>query len=45
MNKTVIFDLDGTLAYTAPSLAAAMNEVVAEKGKDRIPEDKIISFV
>ena len=45
MNKTVIFDLDGTLANTAPSLADAMNAVVTEKGKERIPDDKIISFV
>lgn len=45
MNKTVVFDLDGTLAYTAPSLAEAMNEVIVEKGRNKIPEDKIISFV
>ena len=45
MNKTVIFDLDGTLADTAPSLAEAMNAVIAENGMERIPDEKIISFV
>lgn len=33
----VLFDLDGTLADTAPDLAAALNRVRAERGLDSVP--------
>ncbi len=35
--KTVLFDLDGTLADTAPDLAFALNQVLAENGRAPLP--------
>lgn len=39
--RTVLFDLDGTLADTAPDLAAALNAVLAESGRDPLPYEAI----
>jgi len=39
--KTVLFDLDGTLADTAPDLAAALNTVLLAAGKPALPFEKI----
>ena len=39
--RTVLFDLDGTLADTAPDLAFALNEVLREQGSPPLPFERI----
>lgn len=39
--KTVLFDLDGTLADTAPDLAAALNHVLTQHGYEFLPFETI----
>ena len=39
--KVVAFDLDGTLADTAPDLAAALNHTLAELGRPLIPPESV----
>ena len=43
--KTVLFDLDGTLADTAPDLADALNAVLLNNGKDALPFEQIRPIV
>lgn len=39
--RTVLFDLDGTLADTAPDLANALNEVLRSEGRPALPFTEI----
>ena len=43
--RAVLFDLDGTLADTAPDLAAALNELLAQEGRPPLPFTTIRPFV
>ncbi len=41
MTQVVLFDLDGTLADTAPDLGAALNRLRVEEGKPPLPLEQI----
>ena len=41
----VVFDLDGTLADTAPDLTAALNHALVRLGRTTIPEDSVRHMV
>jgi len=41
MISGILFDLDGTLADTAPDLAFALNETLQHHGKQKLPFEKI----
>ena len=43
-SRAVLFDLDGTLADTAPDLAAAVNRMLVEQGHDRLPIERLRPF-
>ena len=43
--KTVLFDLDGTLADTAPDLAGALNHVLKMHNQDPLPYETIRPYV
>lgn len=41
MSEAVLFDLDGTLADTAPDLGAALNQLLLEQGRAPLPLEKL----
>jgi phosphoglycolate phosphatase len=43
--RTVVFDLDGTLADTAPDLTAALNHVLGVMGRPPVPAEDVRSMV
>jgi len=45
MLQAVLFDLDGTLADTAPDLAAALNHVLRSENRDPLPFEEIRPWV
>jgi N-acetyl-D-muramate 6-phosphate phosphatase len=42
---TVLFDLDGTLADTAPDMTSALNELLCEQGRKPLPFDMVRNHV
>ena len=45
MFKTIVFDLDGTIADTAPDLAAALNHVLAAMDREQVPLSQVRSMI
>ena len=43
--KTVVFDLDGTLADTSPDLTAALNHALGELGRPPVPAEDVRHMV
>ncbi|HET8612012.1 MAG TPA: phosphoglycolate phosphatase [Sphingomonas sp.] len=43
--RTVVFDLDGTLADTAPDLTAALNHALETLGRARVPDEDVRHMV
>jgi phosphoglycolate phosphatase len=41
MPEAVLFDLDGTLADTAPDLGSALNKLLLEQGRSPLPMEKL----
>ncbi len=41
----VVFDLDGTLANTAPDLTAALNWMLARLGRSELPLEKVLTMI
>lgn len=45
MPEAVLFDLDGTLADTAPDLGGALNQLLREQGHGPLPMEKLRPYV
>lgn len=45
MTARLVFDLDGTLVHSAPTLAAAANALLGELGRPPLPVETCIGFV
>lgn len=45
MPASIVFDLDGTLVNSAPDIAAAVNRMLADEGKEALDLATVISFV
>lgn len=43
--RAVVFDLDGTLIHSLPDLTTAVNEILAEEGRDTLTEAEIAPMV
>jgi phosphoglycolate phosphatase len=43
--RAILFDLDGTLIDSAPMIAAALNRVIAERGGEAVPLEKVRGLV
>ena len=43
--RAVLLDLDGTLIDTAPDIAASANRMLAQLGRDALPEERVVDFI
>ncbi len=43
--KTILFDLDGTLADTAPDMTGALNKLLREQGREPLPQAAVRNHV